>query len=445
MTKARTRNLQSMIFRAIRQILLCICAYCVGVSIVFIILETVETLGGFPENERWADAVRLSLMVAIGLVATAIAARHLGKNTATPMTKARTRNLQSMIFRAMSAQTLLCICAYYVGASIVFIILEKVETLGGFPENGIWEDAVLLCLVVTIGLIAAAIVAPHLGKNIASALPPIAAAAHSIAAGDYTVRVPLPPNSFEEIDALIVALNAMAERLEHLDADLRYRNSTIAHEFRTSSTALSLNLGALSDGVIQPSQDFCSRLLVHVRALYSMAGDLEDLSLSRADKLDLKIEEIDLSVEAETVTSSMEYGLVLARITLEKKFDRAVCLAEPVRMQQVLRELLNNCRRYARASTVTIHTWEDEDWAMISCYDTGPGLPAEVQHRAFDRNWRGSDSSARVPEGRGLGLAWVKTIVDAHHGKISTCRIQGGFNVTIKLPKRAFSDEQVRP
>ncbi|WP_260691643.1 sensor histidine kinase [Rhizobium laguerreae] len=345
-----------------------------------------------------------------------------------------------MIVRALSVQTFISLGAFYLGVTIFITILARLQSFGYFRETGdsYWMDVAVLSLIVTIGLIPAVIVGRRLAQGIVGGLPPIAAATRSIAAGDYSVRVTAPPNSFEETYALTADINAMAERLEELEADLRYRNSAIAHEVRTSLTVLSGNLRGLSTGAIEPSRELFARMIPHVSCLVPMANDLENLRLSSANKLALDMKEIDLAVEAETLTASMEHDLIAASITIERQFDRAVCIADPTGMHLVLRALLDNCRRYATGSTVTIQTYQDEESAMILCEDTGPGLPADVADKVFDTFWRGNVSRESVPEGSGLGLTIVKTIVSAHHGEVIIDTDCGrGFKVKVRLPKNA--------
>ncbi|MDW9906377.1 hypothetical protein GOA77_31950, partial [Sinorhizobium meliloti] len=85
-----------------------------------------------------------------------------------------------------------------------------------------------------------------------------------------------------------------------------------------------------------------------------------------------------------------------AGITIEREFGRAVVLADPRRMRQVLLTLLDNACRYAPGGTVAVQTFTAENRAGMRCLDTGPGMPLDAQVRAFDRFWRGDDSRARV-------------------------------------------------
>ncbi|MBY3360129.1 HAMP domain-containing histidine kinase [Rhizobium laguerreae] len=91
------------------------------------------------------------------------------------------------------------------------------------------------------------------------------------------MRVTPPPNSFEDAYAFTANINAMAERLEEFQADLRYWNSAIAHEVRTSSTVLLGNLRGLSTGVIEPSPELFARMIPYLDYLDSIINDLENL------------------------------------------------------------------------------------------------------------------------------------------------------------------------
>ncbi|MDX0141259.1 hypothetical protein GOC46_31150 [Sinorhizobium meliloti] len=64
-----------------------------------------------------------------------------------------------------------------------------------------------------------------------------------------------------------------------------------------------------------------------------------------------------------------------AGITIEREFGRAVVLADPRRMRQVLLTLLDNACRYAPGGTVAVQTFTAENRAGMRCLDTGPGMP----------------------------------------------------------------------
>lgn len=356
------------------------------------------------------------------------------------------KSLKTMILRALIIQTLVAFCIFPLGVKMFFAILNQLKALHYFNDTNAWHwrDLCIVTLIVIMGLTAAAVVSLDLARAIGNVLPPIAATTRSIAAGDYSARVVAPRRSFEEADALSANINTMAKCLEKLQADLRYMNSAFAHEARTCLTVLSGFLHAISTGVLEPTPDVLARMMGYANSLAAIVNDIDNLGLSGAVIVDLDIKEIDLAVEAETVISSMEYHLNAFSITIERDLSRAVCFADPMKIQQVLRALLKNCQIHAPGSTVTVQTFEEEDCVVLLCKDTGPGLPAAEWDRAFDRCWRGSASRERAPEGRGIGLAIVNSIASAHHGK-PFIEPGEGFNVGIRLPKRATSVTDLNP
>ena len=104
---------------------------------------------------------------------------------------------------------------------------------------------------------------------------------------------------------------------------------------------------------------------------------------------------------------------------------------DPVRVRQVLENLLDNALRHTpRGGTIRIEVGREGPAALFRVADTGRGIPAEALPHVFDRFWKSADSG-----GSGLGLAIARGLVEAHGGKIRADSVVGrGTVVSFTLP-----------
>jgi signal transduction histidine kinase len=113
-----------------------------------------------------------------------------------------------------------------------------------------------------------------------------------------------------------------------------------------------------------------------------------------------------------------------------------VVAADPVALQRALRNVLDNAVKYTPAGgQVRIHASVAAQHAFVVISDTGIGMTREEQRRAFDYAYRGEAARASGAEGRGLGLALVRELLESQGGKISLRSEPGhGLEVTIMFP-----------
>ncbi|HEY9861868.1 MAG TPA: ATP-binding protein, partial [Candidatus Obscuribacterales bacterium] len=109
---------------------------------------------------------------------------------------------------------------------------------------------------------------------------------------------------------------------------------------------------------------------------------------------------------------------------------------DPLRLQQILTNLLSNAIRYTESGTIwlTCQTLDDCQWSL-AVKDTGIGISPEEQSLVFDPFYRAENNDVHVPDSTGLGLAIVSQLVNLMQGKITlTSEVGVGSTFTVILP-----------
>ncbi len=111
-------------------------------------------------------------------------------------------------------------------------------------------------------------------------------------------------------------------------------------------------------------------------------------------------------------------------------------LGDPDQLHQVLANLLRNAISHTPAGTpIEVGLAREGDRAVLMVRDHGPGLPAGVDDRIFERFWRTEAGRTRGRGGAGLGLAIVQGIVHAHGGEVHAANApDGGAVFRVLLP-----------
>lgn len=344
-----------------------------------------------------------------------------------------------IVFIAVALAATVALVAY-LGFPAYFDLLQQL-----FPQmpetDAIWSwiDWGYLLLILLIVLPLAAVGGVWLSRRIVVPLLEVARAIRAIAAGDLTARANPRIHGFGESARLVADFNAMAERLERAEAELRYSNSAAAHELRTPLTILKGRLQGIADGVFTFDDELIGLLIAQVDGMTRIVEDLRTLGLFNAGALELSLTDTDLSAIARDVIDLSAEALHVKSMPVHLNLKPAPVSADPARLRQVLLALLDNAMRYAPGKPLSITTGVDDGTAVLTITDNGPGLSSEALRNAFEPFWRDEDSRARDKGGSGLGLSVVRAIVHAHDGQVRSDNAPGyGACFTVGLPARTY-------
>ena len=268
-------------------------------------------------------------------------------------------------------------------------------------------------------------------RRFAAPLGDLIDAAENVEAGNYSVRV--RARGPRELRSLASAFNSMSGRLESSERERRRLLADVTHELRTPLTIMQGNLEALLDGVYPADPAHLEPILDETRVLSRLVDDLRTLSLAEAGALTLHREPTDIGQLLTDSVASFRVQADSAGVELATVVDGVLPQLEidPVRMREVLSNLLSNALRYTpRGGTVRVGASLSDGTVRISVRDSGPGIAAEALPHIFDRFYKSDES-----RGAGLGLAIAKSLVVAHGGEIDATSAPGqGTEMRFWLP-----------
>lgn len=254
-------------------------------------------------------------------------------------------------------------------------------------------------------------------------------AAERLAKGDLKTRVPV--QGHDEVAALAITFNQMAEQLQTADQKQRelenMRRDLIAwvsHDLQTPLTSMRAILEALSDGVVDEPETVNRYLNIAQRDVRSLSALIDDLfQMAQLDTGGFPLDSAPASLN-DLISDTLESFSELAyreSITLEGWVEPNV---DPVIMDtqaigRVLNNLISNALRHTSAGgKIHVSARRTDKGVEATVSDTGEGIRAEDIPHIFESFYRGEKSRNRDTGGAGLGLAIARGIVRAHGGDI---------------------------
>jgi two-component system phosphate regulon sensor histidine kinase PhoR len=156
-------------------------------------------------------------------------------------------------------------------------------------------------------------------------------------------------------------------------------------------------------------------------------------------KLKFKFKEFDVNKMIDTVASNFELRVKSknGKLITEKLAERAIINGDEVHITNVIFNLLDNAVKYSNDSPVIKITTENRKGELaVSVQDKGIGISKEHHSQIFDRFYRVPTGNIHNVKGFGLGLSYVKKIVDSHNAKITVeSVVNKGTKFTILFPQ----------
>ncbi|WP_288350808.1 ATP-binding protein [uncultured Thalassospira sp.] len=307
----------------------------------------------------------------------------------------------------------------------------------------------LVFLMFLMGVVAVLAVFAALADLLAGPFKKLTAAI--IAHGDEVDGPPVEERGPTEARSMAAAYNDLRERISRMLGDRTRMLAAISHDLRTPSTRLRLRAEFIEndelretvlrdldemDGLLNDALDFLGdwiqkeeeRTVDFVSVLEAICDDYADLGrpVSFDGPQPLQFSSVHTVFGGGDEPHSFD----------GKRSIRLTC--RPGTLKRAFTNLIENALKYGHRAKVSLEATADN--VLVTIRDEGPGIPVEHQDKVFLPFYRVEGSRARSTGGSGLGLSIVKTVIDAHDGRISLRNMPGkGLEVTISLPRRIIA------
>lgn len=339
------------------------------------------------------------------------------------------------------------------GSFLFFALIAIVVTVAMFIFGYVNEKTdgdrtviavVMLLVILFLSLLCTIVDLIRRRKTVDKPVEQILDATERIAAGDFSVRLPIMREygKYNQYDCIMDNLNTMAEALRKSEVLKTDFISDVSHELKTPLTVIHSYATLLREEKDEQKREkytvavaeAASRLSVLIGNILQL-NKLENQSVlpeKTVVKLDEKLAEVILTFEER----------------IERKKVELICdLQENIRvftvesyLEIIFNNLVSNAVKFTNeGGRVEVKLKKEDENVVVTVRDTGVGISPEVGARIFDKFYQGDASHAK--EGNGLGLALVKRAIDVLGGEISVqSKLGEGSTFTVKLKEVATAE-----
>jgi len=249
--------------------------------------------------------------------------------------------------------------------------------------------------------------------------------------------------------AFIIALWAIVKQKKISEIRSDFINN-ITHEFKTPISTIGLAIDSIDNPKIIDNKKQVKYFTQIIREENYRMNQLVENVLRAAllDRKNLKqnIDDVDLHELIQRAVNHTQLQIESRHGTLSLHLDaeKSVIEADATQVLNAIMNLIDNAIKYSKdVPDITISTRQLGNRIICSIEDKGIGISHEVQRRIFDRFYRYTDGNIHDVKGHGLGLAFVKAIVDAHNGRISVeSELGKGSRFEVIIPLKPEINEE---
>lgn len=278
-------------------------------------------------------------------------------------------------------------------------------------------------MFISIGLVI--IVSLWISRYLTKPITQIKDAAQAIATGDVERKINLTRK--DEFGELADSLNQMADKLrwdtEQMKAyadKQRQFFADITHEIRNPLHTISgsLEMMRMDNLPDDKRQKYHKNAQSQIKRMTRLFTDLKTLQRYDSDRHFVELHPFNMAQIAKHMLEWYEEKAAGKGLKLNIETHECRVIGDVGKIEQVLDNLISNAIKFTNEGSVSLNYHSKNDRVKVAVKDTGPGLSQEHMEHLFDRFYRTDKARSRDKGGTGLGLAVVKSILEAHDTEI---------------------------
>lgn len=213
----------------------------------------------------------------------------------------------------------------------------------------------------------------------------------------------------------------------------------MTHEFKTPISTISISADVLSQPEIvqkpEKLQNYATIIKSEAGRLNNQVEKVLQMSKIEKDTFELKKEKLDLHKIVKNALANLEGGFKQKNCQIEQKLlaKKSFIEADKVHLKNTIYNLLDNALKYSKENPkIILQTQNQKNKLILSISDNGIGMDKTMQKRVFDKFFRVPTDNIHDVKGFGIGLNYVKTIVEAHGWEIEL-ESKLGIGTTFKI------------
>ena len=300
---------------------------------------------------------------------------------------------------------------------------------------GIWIWPGTQIAVLSIAILAAAVVSLLLARYVSSPIVRLQTASRARAAGALDTRVGAPATRRrDEVGTLARDFDAMAERIQELVTAKETLLRDVSHEFRSPLARIRMALALAERRAGEASRPDLARIEREAERLDKLVGQVMTLTrLRTTDAPRRDVLRLDTLVGEVVDDARFEYP----DATLEYTAKNEVSLrGDADGLKSAIENVVRNAMIYGdRTKPIEVRIDLSGGAATVRVLDRGPGVPEVELERIFEPFYRTDKSRDHRQDGQGIGLAITSRVTELHGGKVTARnRAEGGLEIAIELP-----------